>query len=80
MIVYKKTDEWYIEWHWMTTSANEWQRMVQRMTSSGTTNDNKWYKEWQRATMSGTASDNEWQRMTTINKRWQWVTANDSEW
>ena len=30
-IVYKKTDEWYIEW----------QRVVQRVTTSGTTNDNE---------------------------------------
>ena len=48
-IVYKKTDEWYIEW--------------QRVTTSGTTsynNDNEWqwvYSEWQRIK----TSDNEWQ-------------------
>ena len=49
LIVYKKTDEWYIEW--------------QRVTTSGTTsynNDNEWqwvYSEWQRIK----TSDNEWQ-------------------
>ena len=31
-------------------------------------------------TTSGTASDNEWQQMTTSNKKWHWVKANDSEW
>ena len=45
-IVYKKTDEWYIEWQRMipgdATNANEWQRVVQRVR----TNDN----EWQRVT------------------------------
>ena len=49
-IVYKKTDEWCIEW----------QRVVQRVTTSGTTSDN----EWQRVTTSGTTNDNEWQRVT----------------
>ena len=90
MIVYKKTDEWYINWHRMTMSDNEWQqvlhrmttsdtewhRVVQRMTTSDTTSDN----QWQRVTASGTASDNEWQWMTASNQKWQWVTANDNEW
>ena len=66
MIVYKKTDEWYIEW--------------QRMTTSGTTNDNEWYNEWKRVTTSGT-SDKKWYRkwtlMTTSNKKWQRMTASD---
>ena len=52
-IVYKKTDEWNIEWQRMTTSDNEWQRVI----TSGTTSDNEWYNEWQRITMI----DNEWQ-------------------
>ena len=34
--VYKKTGEWYIKW----------QRVVQRVTTSGTANDNKWCNEW----------------------------------
>ena len=45
-------NEWY----------NEWQRVVQRVT----TNDN----EWQRVT----TNDNEWQQMTTSDKEWQRVT------
>ena len=68
MIVCKKTDEWYIEWH-------QRQRVIK--------NDNEWYSEWQgvvqRVTASGIASDNKWQRITTSKKKWQWVTANDSE-
>ena len=43
-------NEWY----------NEWQRVVQRVTTNG----NKWYNEWQRVTTSGTTNDNEWQRVT----------------
>ena len=31
-ISYKKIDEWYIEW----------QRVVHRVTTSGTTSDNEW--------------------------------------
>ena len=75
MIVYKKTDEWYIEWHRMATS-DEWQQVVQRMT----TTNNEWHRLVERMTTSGTASDNEWQQMTASNKKWQWVTAIDSEW
>ena len=80
VIVYKKTDEWYIEWQRVTTSGttndNEWQRM--------TTNDN----EWQRVAMSGTTNGNEWQRMTTSDNEWcnKWQrvttsnTTSDNEW
>ena len=76
MIIYKKTDEWYIKW----------QRVVQRVTTGDTTSDNEWYnecqrvttsdKEWQRVTRqtSGTTSDTDWQRVE------QRVTANDNEW
>ena len=39
-MVYKKTDEWYIEWQQVKMSENEWQRV--------TTNDKEWYNEWQR--------------------------------
>ena len=35
------------------TSDNEWQRVAQRVTTSGTTNDNK-------LTTSGGTNDNEW--------------------
>ena len=66
LIVYKKTDEWYIEWQRGTTNDNDWQQMVQRVT----TNDNEWYKEWQQMT----TSDNEWQRVVS------WVTNSDNEW
>ena len=72
-IVYKKTDEWYLEWQrvttsdnewyneWqeMTTSDKEWQWVVQRVTTSGTTSDNEWYNEWQRVVQRVTTSDNE---------------------
>ena len=82
-IVYKKTDEWYIEWQRVTTNDNEcyneWQQMTtsdnewQRMTTSDTTSDNEWYNEWQRVT----ASDKEWQRMVISDTEWeQWY----SEW
>ena len=52
MIVYKETDNW-CEWQGMTASDNEWQRVVQQVTTSGTTNDNK----WQRVVQQVTASD-----------------------
>ena len=45
----------------MTASDKEWQRVVQRMTTSGTKNDS----EWKGVTTSGTVSDKEWQRVTT---------------
>ena len=50
MVVYKETDEWYIKWHQITTSKNELQQVVQRMTTSDTTSDNEWYSKWQRMT------------------------------
>ena len=61
-IVYKKTDEWYIEWQRMTKSDNEWYNEWQRMTTS----DNEWYNEWQRVT----SNDSKWQRMTTSDNEW----------
>ena len=80
MIVYKKTDEWYIEGQQVTTSDNKWYNKLQRMTTSGTTSDNK----WQRVTTSGTTSDKEWQRITTFDNdwysKWQRVTTNDNKW
>ena len=45
-MVYKKTDEWYIEWQRVATNE-EWQRVA----TSGTTSDN----EWQRVTACGTS-------------------------
>ena len=65
-IVYKKTDEWYIEWQrvvdQVTTSYNEWKRM----TTSGTTNDSV----WQRVVLWVKTSDNKWQRKTTNVNKW----------
>ena len=57
MIVYKKTEEWYIEWQWVKTSNNEWYNEWQQMTTS----DN----EWQQVTTSGTTTENERQRVVT---------------
>ena len=55
-----------------TTSDNERQRVVERMTTSD--------KEWQWMT----TSDNEWQRATKNDNEWQWMTAsdqmNENEW
>ena len=69
-IVYKKTDELYIEWQRVvqrvTRSDNEWHRVVQRMTTISTTSDNEWYSEWQ--PMKKTS--NEWQREKTNDKEW----------
>ena len=87
-IVYKKTDEWYIEQQRMTTNDNEWQGASgktndnewQRMKQRVATSDNEWNNEWQRVTTSGKANENEWQRMAKSKKKWQWVTVNDSEW
>ena len=75
MIVYKKTDEWYIEWQRVTTSGTTSDNGGQRMTKSGAKSDSKWYNERQRVTMT----DNEWQRMTTSENKWQ-VTKSDKEW
>ena len=61
MIVYKKTDEWYIEWQRMTTSDNEWYNEWQRVTTSKTTSDN----EWKQMAMS----DSEWQQWYNEWKR-----------
>ena len=61
-IIYKKTDEWYNEWQWVTksgtTSDNEWQRV--------TTNDN----EWQSVINQVTANDQEWHRVTMNDTEW----------
>ena len=50
----------------MTTSDNEWQRVVEGVTTSGATSDN----EWQRVTTSG----REWKRLV------ERVTKNVNEW
>ena len=80
-IFYKKTDEWYIEWQRVTTNDNEWQGVVQRVTTIGITSDNEWQRvamndnEWQGVVQQVTKSDNEWQRTTTNGKEWQRVRA-----
>ena len=76
-IVYKKTDEWYIEQQRMTTNDNEWQG------ASGKTNDNEWQRMKQRVATSETTNDNEWQQvvkqMKMSDKEWKQVTKNDNE-
>ena len=69
-------NEWY----------NEWQQVIQRVTTSGTTNANEWQRvtrndnEWpdrrvvQRVTLTDNEWNNEWQRMTTSG------TTSHSEW
>ena len=56
--------------HQVTTNDNEWQWVVQRVTTSGTTSDNEWY-EWQRVATCDTTSDNDWQQMAMSNSEWQ---------
>ena len=58
--------------HRVTTNYNEWQRAVQRMTTSGTTNENEW-KQVVRVTTSDTESEHEWQRVTKNGNEWQRV-------
>ena len=75
MIVYKKTDEWYIEWQRVvqrvTTSDNEWQQVAHRVKTSET-RSGKNSNEWQRMTISyfeqqrKTTNDNEWQRVVIL--------------
>ena len=54
----------------MITNEDEWQRVVQRVT----TNDNQCYNEWQRVVQRVTTSDKEWERLTTNDNEWQRVT------
>ena len=54
MIVYKKTDERYIEWQRVATNDNEWYNEWQRVVQPVATSDN----EWQQMTMS----DSKWQK------------------
>ena len=49
----------------MPTNENEWQRVVQRVT----TNDNEWYNEWQRVVQRVATSDNEWEQMTASDNK-----------
>ena len=45
---------------------NEWQRVVQRMTTSGTTSNN----EWQRVTTNNSEWYNEWKLMRASKTKW----------
>ena len=53
-------NEWYIEW----------QRVVQRVTTSGTTSDNEWQRVVQQVTTNDNVWYNEWQRMKTSDNEW----------
>ena len=57
VLVYKKADEWYIEWQRMATSDNKWQWLA--ANDSGTTNGNDTvhFKEWVTAILSLTKTD-----------------------
>ena len=55
-IVYKKTDELYIEWQRVTTNDNDWYNEWQRMKTS----DNEWQRVGQRMKAGGKTSDSEW--------------------
>ena len=48
---------------------NEWQQVVQRMTTSGTSSDNAWQRV--------TTSENEWKRVTKNDNEWQRMAASD---
>ena len=61
-IVYKKIDDWYIDWQRVTMSGTKSDNECQRVVQWGTVNDN----EWQRVT----ANDNEWEQMTTNGNEW----------
>ena len=56
-------------------NGDEWQRVVQRATASGTTSDNKWQWVTISATKGDTMSDNEWQQVTINGNEWQRMTA-----
>ena len=79
-MVYKKTDEWYIEWQQMRTNDNEWYNDWQRVA----TNDNEWYNKWQQVAASSATSDSEWQRVvqqvTTNDNGWQRMTTSNKKW
>ena len=65
-MVYKKTDEWYIEWlrvvQQVTTNNNEWYNEWQRVVQRVTTSDNEWYSKWKR--MKANESDFRFQNET----------------
>ena len=63
--------------HRFTTTDNEWQQVVQQVTTSSKTSDNEWQRvtanenEWQRVVQQVTTNDNRWHRMTRSDNEWQ---------
>ena len=57
VIVYKKADEWYIEWQRMTTSDNKWERVAANDSGATNENDTLHFKEWVIAILSVTKRD-----------------------
>ena len=51
-IIYKKTDEWYIEW----------QQVAQQLTAS----DSDWYIEWQRVVQQMEANESKEENSVTL--------------
>ena len=81
-IVYKITDERYIEWQRVAqrviASDNEWQRMTtsgnewQRATKNDNQWYNEWYNEWQRVITNDSEWYNKWKRIRTSKREWFW--------
>ena len=61
-----KKHERYIKWQQVKSSGNQWQRVLQWVTTKGS----EWYDEWHRVVQQVTSSDNEWQRVTTNDNEW----------
>ena len=59
VIVYKKTDEWYIKWQQVTTNDNERYNQWQQVKTSGTTNENDTvhFKKWMITILTMTRTD-----------------------
>ena len=57
VIVYKKADEWYIEWQRMTTSDNKWEWVAANDSGATNENDTLHFKEWVIAILSVTKRD-----------------------
>ena len=60
-----------IEWLQVKMTKNEWQRLVQRVT----TNDNEWYNKWQEILQQMKTSDSEWQQ----GYKWQGLKTKESK-
>ena len=57
VIVYKKADEWYIEWQRMTTSDNKREWVAANDSDATNENDTLHFKEWVIAILSVTKRD-----------------------